>query len=191
MKIFPGVFSPKGTRTTEIFLEYLLPFNWEGKKLLELGAGSGIISFQLAQKGAEVTASDIFDNAILGLEENRKRLDFEINIVRSDLFEKLPEKFDLIIINPPFFNKNPKNESERAWYCGEEFEFFVDLFEQFSKREFGESIWMVLSENANVEKIMSLAEEAGIKIDEKVDLPNPKESHSLLKLKTKLMKVKE
>jgi len=64
IKVLPGVFSPEGTRTTELFADYLLQFDWREKRVLELGAGSGLISFLLSKKGATITASDISENAV-------------------------------------------------------------------------------------------------------------------------------
>lgn len=157
--IFPKVFSPKGTITTEVFADYILSLEWQGKKALELGAGSGIISFLLANRGASVTASDISDEAVRGLTENNKSQDNKITVVHSDMFQNLENQYDLIIVNPPFFAKTPLNMTEKAWFCGENFEYFQLLFSQFNAREMNEKMIMVLSENAAIDKIMLIAED--------------------------------
>lgn len=183
--IYPGVFSPIGTRTTELFARYLLSKNWEGKRVLELGAGSGIISFLLSEKGADVTASDITENAIKGLAKNAEMLQVKLKIVQSDLFENIEESFDRIIINPPFFNQNPQSDAEKAWYCGVNFEFFEQLFEQFSLRSFSEEIWMILSVNSQIETIKSIAVKNELVMDEVVKLNSDQELHFVFKIRNR------
>ncbi|CAG5076351.1 Ribosomal RNA small subunit methyltransferase C [Parvicella tangerina] len=185
IKILPGVFSPEGTRTTELFASYLLNEDWNKKKVLELGAGSGLLSFLLCQKGAEVTASDISENAIDGIKQNSQALDLNVHAINSNLFEKLNERFDIIIINPPFFQKDPKSIAESAWYCGKNFDYFIALFEQFSQRDLKEQIWMILSENADIEMIESIALSKGLAIQDKVNLETHDEKHVVFKISNK------
>lgn len=180
--IQPGVFSPKGTRTTELFAEFLLGFDWKGKSVLELGAGSGIISFLLCNKGANVTSTDINQEALKGLKQNMGTLGLEINIIHSNLFENIPQRFDIIVINPPFFNQNPKNISEEAWFCGEKFEFFSRLFYQFKNRPFNEEMLMILSEKAQIRMILETGEQQGLRIVRIAELDNIQEQHQVFKI---------
>jgi len=47
------------------------------------------------------------------------------------LFDRIETKeFDYIIINPPYFPKNPNKEEEFAWFCGNDFQYFKKLFNQ-------------------------------------------------------------
>ena len=47
------------------------------------------------------------------------------------MFDKIEKvNFDYIVINPPYFPKNPKSEKEFAWFCGSDFEYFKKLFSQ-------------------------------------------------------------
>lgn len=185
IKIYPGVFSPIGTRTTELFAEYLRSKNWKGKKVLELGAGSGIISFLLASQGADMTASDVTANTVNGLMKNAETLQIKLNIVQSDLFEHLGTPFDIIIINPPFFNQNPVNDTEKAWYCGAHFEFFEELFSQFSLRNYNEEIWMILSVKSQIDRIKSIALKNGLIVDEVIKLTSDQERHIVFKIKNR------
>src|ERR1700751_5747181 len=57
--IFPGVFHPGFFFSTKIFLEYLERIPVAGKKVLELGTGSGLISLAIAKRGGMAYASDI------------------------------------------------------------------------------------------------------------------------------------
>lgn len=179
--INPGVFSPKGTITTELFADYLLEKEWEGRTILELGAGSGLISFLLAQQGANVTASDINEAAVRGLEENNQRFSNSITVVYSDLFEHLDKPFETIILNPPFFAKTPKSTTEMAWFCGENFEFFERFFKFFSARIiYMEKIIMVLSTSANIKNIISIASKYQITVKERVRLGGHREIHEVI-----------
>lgn len=185
IKILPDVFNPEVTRTTLLLSDYLLKYNWEGKRVLELGAGSGLVSFLLANQKAIVTASDISENAIQGLIENRKELKCDIEILQSDLFEQLNGTYDVIILNPPFYQKDPSNIAEKAWYCGSHFEFFESLFTQFKNRPYSEEMWMILSERARVDKIKKMVIEHYLEIYDLVELSLPEEPHLLLKIKSK------
>lgn len=80
-----------------------------GKKVLDMGAGSGIQALAaLKSEAKEVVASDIEKEAV----EYCKSLG--INTINSNLFEKIKEKFDLIIFNPPYLPKNYKEDKENA-----------------------------------------------------------------------------
>ncbi|MCI4434353.1 MAG: methyltransferase [Thermoplasmata archaeon] len=71
-------------------------------KILEVGAGSGYISLELAKRGFDVTATDIDEDAISHMEYVSKMEKLNIRIVKSDLFENIEGEFDTIIFNPPY-----------------------------------------------------------------------------------------
>ncbi len=77
------------------------------ENILDLCTGSGCIAIacQYAFPDATVTASDLSIDAIEVAKLNRKRhgLETVLDIIESDLFEKIPtQKFDLIVSNPPY-----------------------------------------------------------------------------------------
>lgn len=80
----------------------------EGGKILDLCTGSGAIavavSKELEKKGvkAEVTASDISAEALELARENALINGADVRFVQSDLFENIPDGFDLIVSNPPY-----------------------------------------------------------------------------------------
>jgi release factor glutamine methyltransferase len=159
LTIFPGVFHPGFFFSTKFLLHFIEQFDLKGKKILELGAGSGLISFVAEKSGAEVTASDLSKVAIKGLQFNKEKLQSNITIISSDLFDEIPnQQFDFIIINPPYFPKNPDNESQLAWYSGEHFEYFNKLFSQLSAfvNQSGKVI-MILSEECDTLTIERIA----------------------------------
>jgi release factor glutamine methyltransferase len=172
LKIPIGVFHPTLYFSTKYLFQWLENQDIKEKEVLELGAGSGLLSIKMAKMGANVTASDISKNACDCIVGNAKRNNVSIFTIHSDLFDSFSEKtFDLILINPPYFPRNPQTEAENAWYCGENYEYFEKLFTQLSKylTPSGKAI-MVLSEDCNVLKISSLAISHGLfwqQIDQK------------------------
>ncbi|MFK7748044.1 MAG: methyltransferase [Kordia sp.] len=162
VQINEEVFPPKFTISTKILLEYIKPLHITGKNFLELGCGSGIISLFAASKGANVTASDINQVAIDVLKEASITNEISLNVVYSDLFENLSDQhFDYIIINPPYYPKAPQNDKERAWFCGEDFEYFEKLFAQLPQY-ISPNTWMILSEDCEIDHIKKLAVKNGL-----------------------------
>lgn len=164
VKVLPGVFHPGLFFSTKVFIEFLETVDLKDKRVLELGAGSGLISLYCAKEKAIVTASDINEAAINGLKENALSNEQKLNVVLSDLFGQLtPEEFDIILVNPPYYPKNPENIEQQAWFCGQEFEYFERLFAQL--RQSGNNqftLYMILSEDCELARIMSIAESNNI-----------------------------
>jgi release factor glutamine methyltransferase len=131
LEIPPQVFHPGFFSSTHLLLKYIDQFPLEGKKILELGAGSGLIAIHAAKKHAAVTASDINPVAIEHLKKNSLRNNVWIEAIQSDLFTNINQRtFDIIAINPPYYKKQPHSLLDHAWYCGEHGEYFLNLFAQ-------------------------------------------------------------
>lgn len=169
LKILPEVFHPGLFYSTKFLIRYLREFNLKNKLLLELGAGSGLISFLAEKKGAVVTATDLSDQALKGLQQNRDALSSHLRIFKSDVLDQLPaEKFDFIIINPPYYPKAVKEEWQLAWNCGERHEFFVKLFSRLVEFVHADSkVLMVLSEDCDIFTIRNLAQQSGWELAER------------------------
>lgn len=160
LKLLPGVFHPGLFLSTGILIDFIKRGNLAGKQLLELGAGSGLISFFAQQKGAQVTATDINPQALEGLRYNAEHNQLPITVLESDLLDRIdPDNFDLIIINPPYYPKSPSDFREAAFFCGKDFEYFRKLFRQLDeKHQRSEtSILMILSEDCDIESIRKIA----------------------------------
>ncbi|MBI2044169.1 methyltransferase domain-containing protein [Candidatus Pacearchaeota archaeon] len=70
-------------------------------KVLEMGSGSGIQLEVLKKMGVKnILAADLNSAAV----EHCKKLGFDC--IHSDLFEKIKEKFDLIIFNSPYLPRD-------------------------------------------------------------------------------------
>lgn len=161
LQIPPGVFHPKYFFSTKLLLHYMLHFSLHGKTVLELGAGSGLLSLMAARCGARVTATDINPVAVECLKKNAAINRQEIRIVLSDMFESLSrEAFDIVAVNPPYYQKNPGNYAEYAWYCGEKGEYFQALFSGLKDYlHTGSTAVMVLCDACNFGLIHQLADQ--------------------------------
>ena len=162
----PGVFHPGLFFSTSILLNFLDTFELRGKKVLELGAGTGLLSLVAATKEAVVTASDISKTAIENIRLNAKQNNLPIHVIESDLFAALsPSEFDIIVINPPFYPHDPIHEHEHAWYCGVNHEYFQKLFSQLKENAADRQlVFMILSEDCDIERIRVLAMARGYKM---------------------------
>lgn len=106
----PAVMVP--TPETEGLCEAALGFirgrNIKGPSVLDIGAGSGVISVTMALELAEasIVAVDLSEDALLVAEKNARDLGCidRLQLRQSDLFAaiKPDERFDLILSNPPY-----------------------------------------------------------------------------------------
>jgi release factor glutamine methyltransferase len=96
----PEVYEPR--EDTFLMLEALAELDLKGLKVLDLGTGSGILAAYCARKGATVTASDTDANVTQALKTIASRLEISLEAVTSDLFSGIPDRFDLVVFNPPY-----------------------------------------------------------------------------------------
>lgn len=168
LKITPGVFHPKFFYSSKIFAEFIESLTLKNKRVLDLGAGSGILALNVAKSGGISTASDISDLAIQNVKINAELNILKISIIKSDLFDDIPKQiFDYIFINPPYYEKNPENEPDFAWYCGNEFQYYSKLFDQITDYiNVDSKVFMILSETCDLKSIMSIANNYYVKFNE-------------------------
>lgn len=161
------VFHPAFFFSTKILLRHVSHLSLEQKTFLELGAGSGLISIFAATQKAIVTASDINPVAIQYLKKNSEVNHVYLTIIHSDLFQNIqPQHFDFIIINPPYYKKQPKNYKDYAWYCGENGEYFYNLFSTLACYiNVNSSILMILSDACDFEMIETIASQNNFKLN--------------------------
>lgn len=107
-----GVFLPTRSECVELLLDAPPP---EGKRVFDVGAGSGVLSFILLQRGARsAVATDIDPRAVMSAREDAQRLGLaeRFEAVECDLFP--PGRADLIVCNPPWIPELPKSRLDRA-----------------------------------------------------------------------------
>ena len=164
--VAPTVFPPFLTISTKLLLQFIETLPLQNKKLLELGCGCGIISIIAAKNGAIVTAVDINQTALGALAENASENQVSVEILCSDLFENLQKHlFDYIVINPPYYPKQPQSMAEQAWFCGENFEYFEKLFAQVASLITRSQTYMILSEDCDLSRISAIARGNGIGLE--------------------------
>ncbi len=159
--ILQSVFHPAFFGSSKVFAGFLKQQHLAGKKLLEVGCGSGLLSLVAAKAGAGVTAVDINPTAIACSRANAQNNHLRIEVVHSDIFQNLKEEdFDFIIVNPPFFEGPAWEDSSYAWYCGTDFYFFDTFFRDLPNYSGAHSkVWMILSEVCDLNPIRAIAAE--------------------------------
>ncbi len=101
-----GVLIPRPE--TEELVDWVLRGSGTAQNILDVGTGSGCIAATLAAElsGATVYAADISDEALLIAAENCRALGVDVIMRKADaltgLAEKFPERFDVIVSNPPY-----------------------------------------------------------------------------------------
>jgi len=131
-----GTYFPTRFDHLKLFDKWLKKYDGTKNNAIDIGVGSGVLSFQLIQNGFKnIFATDINKNAIIGVLEESKRLGFEklITVNHGDLFENCNVKADLIVFNPPWLlAKHDLEEGiDKAMYYEEEL--FPRFFEQAQK----------------------------------------------------------
>ena len=97
-----GVFSKgKLDLGTEILLKTFEFNNSQDKKALDIGCGCGPIGIYLLKQGFDVDMSDINKRAIHLTKRAIKEQNLEANVIESNAYENINNKYDYIISNPP------------------------------------------------------------------------------------------
>jgi len=167
IRIHPSVFHPGLLFSTKILYHFAQTLPLKEKRVLELGAGSGMIALGTARQQAIVTATDINPAAIQSIEESCQANGLSIRVLHSDLFDDVPStSFDYIFINPPYYPKDPGNNQEQAFFCGQEFEYFKRLFQQLPDYIHASSkVYMILTDDCDLARIQQLAKEGNFSME--------------------------
>ena len=165
--VLPSVFHPGFFHSTKFILRYLNDQPIAKKSLLELGCGTGLIAVTAAKAGAYVTASDLSLKALENTKYNAHLNQVFIKIVYSDLFDSIDKvPFDWIVINPPYYARQPENDRDLAWYCGKNFEYFRKLFESLNNYMHSQSnVIMVLTKGSDIATIERIAADNNFELE--------------------------
>jgi methylase of polypeptide subunit release factors len=124
LAVFEHVFwEPRDTTTTR---EFLRNEDLAGKRVMEIGTGSGLLALCILKAGAEsVLATDINPHAVANARYNAERLGLadrlevrQVSKEQSDAFAVLRpgETFGLIVSNPPWEDAKPGRIEDYALY---------------------------------------------------------------------------
>lgn len=110
-KVDENVLSPRPE--TELLVEQALEYIKENdyNTVLDMCTGSGCLAISLKKNAnINVTAVDVSSKALQIAKANAKNNNVEIEFIKSNMFEKVEGKFDLIISNPPYIDTDQVEE---------------------------------------------------------------------------------
>ena len=87
------------------------------KRILDIGAGTGLLALMLAQRfDCAIDAIELDNDTAQQAMENVANSPWpdRINVIRGDVFDfskKTTERYDLIVTNPPFFDNHLQSEA--------------------------------------------------------------------------------
>lgn len=106
-KVEKGVLIPRND--TEVLVEFLIDeIGSKELSVLELGYGSGAIILSLANycKESHFTGVDISEIAYKVANENKESFGLKnVKLLKGDLFQPVDEKFNIIVSNPPYIER--------------------------------------------------------------------------------------
>ncbi len=130
LTVHPTVFNPKVFRSSAFLARHIARLDVRGKKVADMGTGTGILGIVAAKQGAAVTMVDINPLACEAARENAERNGVAVRVIQSDWFEALHgETFDVIVCNPPHAPGNGSHPHAAAFHAGEMHENVAGLVE--------------------------------------------------------------
>ncbi len=113
-------------------------------KVLDMCTGSGCIAISLAKyiNNVSVDAVDISGPALTVAKKNAKLNEVDVKFIKSDLFDNVEEKYDMIVSNPPYIRKadmlmlqkEVKKEPKKALDGGDDGLVFYDRILYYAKK---------------------------------------------------------
>ncbi len=110
-------------------VKYSKEFFKEPVDIIDLGCGSGVIGLTLEKKIStnSVDLIDISDKALEIANKNCEKLNSKAHVFKSDMFQNVEKKYDIIISNPPYISDDEEieeivknNEPSIALYGGKD-----------------------------------------------------------------------
>ena len=161
-----GVFHPGLFFSSDVLAAEIERRRPTGRTVLDVGCGSGLLSLTAARAGAVVTAVDINIEAVRATASNASANGVTVEVLQSDMFAALDDRrFDLVVVNPPYFAKDPVDDVERAWFAGADLDYFEQFFAGLGNHLASGSrpgaTLMVLGEGCDMDRISAAAKRHG------------------------------
>ncbi len=150
-KIHPyyGTYFPTRFEHLKLFDNWLKRYKGPKKSAIDVGIGSGVLSFQMIKYGFQkVFGTDTNPNAIIGLADfmGDTKLSRKIELDFGHLFGRWEKQTELIVFNPPWLPKFHNLDTiDEAIYYDEKL--FPDFFEEAKQRLFPEGKLVVIFSN--------------------------------------------
>lgn len=148
-------------REDSYLLQKIVKRKSKGKTFLDMGSASGIQSeTAIKAKAKSVLALDIQEDVIKHLKKKK------IPCIKSDLFSKIKDKFDLIAFNPPYLpeDKREDRQSQIATTGGKQGDEIILRFLKQAKPHLSKNgiILLVISSLTPQSRIKSLMKKIGL-----------------------------
>ncbi|PHM37101.1 ribosomal protein L11 methyltransferase [Xenorhabdus mauleonii] len=115
LSVIPQAFlpAPLQTHSTPLLIKNISHHNFAGKKVLDIGTGSGVLAIYAALNGASLIIATDIDDQILHYAKHNAYLNqiTDIHFMNSNLFESVEGKYNYIFANGPI---SPEAWSEES-----------------------------------------------------------------------------
>jgi len=169
LTVRPTVFHPRFFVSSERFASFIDGLDLRGKRVIDVGTGTGILALAAARAGAEdVVAADINPNAARNAAENARAngLGDRVSGVCSNLLAALAPRplFDVILSSPPKHAGEPRNLADLGWHAGAKYRYISALFDQSRERlKPGGRMYVMVSSDSDLDLFSRLIDQAGFR----------------------------
>jgi release factor glutamine methyltransferase len=169
LTVRPTVFHPRYFISSEAFAAFIDRLDLTGKRVIDIGTGTGILALAAARAGAAfVVAADINPNAALNAADNARAngLSGRVAAVCSDLLGALAPGplFDVILSSPPKHAGEPRNLADLGWHAGPKYRYITALFDHARAHLApGGLMYVMVSSDSDLDLLGTLVERAGFK----------------------------
>jgi HemK-related putative methylase len=168
LRVRPTVFHPRYFLSSGYFAEFIDGLDLKGKRVADVGTGSGVLALAAARAGAaNVLAVDINPNAVLCAQENAQANGFGDRVTAAcmDLLSEVPPGplFDVILSSPPKHEgETTRDFADRGWHAGPQYRNVSGLFRQARDRLKPDGrVYVMVSSDSDLDLFGQLIKEAG------------------------------
>ena len=167
LTVRPTVFHPRYFLSSEYFAAFIAGLDLRGKRVADVGTGTGILALAAARAGAtQVVATDINPSAARNATENARANGFGevIAALCSNLLAAVAPRpcFDVILSSPPKHAGEPRDLADRGWHAGPAYRDVLALFEEARARLApGGQMYVMLSSDSDLTLFGRLFRTAG------------------------------
>jgi len=167
LTVAPTVFHPRYFISSERFAEFIATLPLNGKRVIDVGTGTGILAIAAARAGAEtVIATDVNPYAALSTSENASRngVGDRVTAVCMNLLSGFlaTPLFDVIVANLPKHAQEPRDLADRGWHGGPSHRDITPVFNQaYERLRPNGQLYVMFSSHSDLELLERLIKRAG------------------------------